>query len=582
MLSYWARICIGLTMMLQATNGQTGITPDPSGPPEVTSGSSMTYSTNVSSNTSVSPYSVTTSTTSSPPLTISPNQTNASTNGSKTTAAPSLVTNSTTSFSRLTISPSRTNASTNGSLNTTAAPSLMTNSTTTTGLTNITAIAGNTFSCASDPPLCCLGLDNSCSRVCFCDVACLRIGDCCSDFNATCITGFPTSQPNLTNTTSTNETTFPIFSFSGSCSANSSMCCSGNNPSCFNGCFCDESCASQTIPDCCPDYNVTCMKATNGTNPTLTTASPEIVPRTPPGPSQTNASVNGSLNTTAAPSLGLTPDPSGPPEVTSGSSMTASTNVSSNTSAAPSLVTNSTTSFSRLTISPSRTNASTNGSLNTTAAPSLMTNSTTTTGLTNITAIAGNTFSCASDPPLCCLGLDNSCSRVCFCDVACLRIGDCCSDFNATCITGFPTSQPNLTNTTSTNETTFPIFSFSGSCSANSSMCCSGNNPSCFNGCFCDESCASQTIPDCCPDYNVTCMKATNGTNPTLTTASPETVPRTPPDPLKLIFALSVSFLAPASYSNSTIQAAVEQAIRALLETTGIDLSYKVLKIQIK
>ncbi|XP_059922992.1 uncharacterized protein LOC132469111 isoform X5 [Gadus macrocephalus] len=548
MLSYWARICIGLTMMLQATNGQTGITPDPSGPPEVTSGSSMTYSTNVSSNTSVSPYSVTTSTTSSPPLTISPNQTNASTNGSKTTAAPSLVTNSTTSFSRLTISPSRTNASTNGSLNTTAAPSLMTNSTTTTGLTNITAIAGNTFSCASDPPLCCLGLDNSCSRVCFCDVACLRIGDCCSDFNATCITGFPTSQPNLTNTTSTNETTFPIFSFSGSCSANSSMCCSGNNPSCFNGCFCDESCASQTIPDCCPDYNVTCMKATNGTNPTLTTASPEIVPRTPPGPSQTNASVNGSLNTTAAPSL----------------------------------VTNSTTSFSRLTISPSRTNASTNGSLNTTAAPSLMTNSTTTTGLTNITAIAGNTFSCASDPPLCCLGLDNSCSRVCFCDVACLRIGDCCSDFNATCITGFPTSQPNLTNTTSTNETTFPIFSFSGSCSANSSMCCSGNNPSCFNGCFCDESCASQTIPDCCPDYNVTCMKATNGTNPTLTTASPETVPRTPPDPLKLIFALSVSFLAPASYSNSTIQAAVEQAIRALLETTGIDLSYKVLKIQIK
>ncbi|CAL8269269.1 unnamed protein product [Arctogadus glacialis] len=323
-------------MMLQAANGQTGITPDPSGPPEVTSGSSMTSSTNVSSNTSAAPLLVTTSTTSSPPLTISPNQTNASTNGSKTTAALSLVTNSTTSFSRLTISPIRTNASTNGSLNTTAAPSLMTNSTTTTGLTNITAIAGNTFSCASDPPLCCMGKDDSCFRGCYCDVACLRFGDCCSDFNATCITGFPTSQPNLTNTTSTNETTFPIFSFSGSCSANSSMCCSGNNPSCFNGCFCDESCASQTIPDCCPDYNVTCMKATNGTNTTLTTVSPETIPRTPPGPSQTNASSNGSLNTTAAPSLGLTPDPSGPPEVTSGSSMTASTNVSSNTSAAPS------------------------------------------------------------------------------------------------------------------------------------------------------------------------------------------------------------------------------------------------------
>ncbi|CAL8235965.1 unnamed protein product, partial [Arctogadus glacialis] len=85
---------------------------------------------------------------------------------------------------------------------------------------------------------------------------------------------------------------------------------------------------------------------------------------------------------------------------------------------------------------------------------------------------------CASDPPLCCLGRDDSCSRVCFCDVACLRIGDCCSDFNATCITGA--------------------------------------NPSCFNGCFCDESCASRPIPDCCPDYSDTCMI--------------ETVPTTPPE----------------------------------------------------
>ncbi|XP_056439429.1 mucin-5AC-like [Gadus chalcogrammus] len=150
-----------------------------------------------------------------------------------------------------TTTSSPTSASTNGSLNTTAAPS------------------SNTFSCASDPPLCCLGQDNSCNRVCFCDVACLRIGDCCSDFNATCITGFPTSQPsNFTNTTSTNETTFPILSFSGNCSANSSMCCSGENPSCFNGCFCDESCASRPIPDCCPDYSDTCMIET----PTPTTA----------------------------------------------------------------------------------------------------------------------------------------------------------------------------------------------------------------------------------------------------------------------------------------------------------------------
>ena len=43
--------------------------------------------------------------------------------------------------------------------------------------------------CSSNPPLCCLGLNNSCFRGCFCDVACIRLKDCCPDFQTTCVTG---------------------------------------------------------------------------------------------------------------------------------------------------------------------------------------------------------------------------------------------------------------------------------------------------------------------------------------------------------------------------------------------------------
>ncbi|CAL8387707.1 unnamed protein product, partial [Gadus morhua 'NCC'] len=58
-----------------------------------------------------------------------------------------------------------------------------------------------------------------------------------------------------------------------------------------------------------------------------------------------------------------------------------------------------------------------------------------------------------------------------------------------------------------------------------------------------------------------------------------QTSPRRPTnslDPQKLINALSISSLAPASLNNLTIQTAIEKAIRALInETTGSDLSYK-------
>ncbi|XP_056460185.1 putative ferric-chelate reductase 1 isoform X5 [Gadus chalcogrammus] len=55
-------------------------------------------------------------------------------------------------------------------------------------------------------------------------------------------------------------------------------------------------------------------------------------------------------------------------------------------------------------------------------------------------------------------------------------------------------------------------------------------------------------------------------------------------DPKKLIFALSISSLAPASLNNLTIQTAIEKAIRALInETMGSgDLSYMVLTFKIK
>ncbi|KAG5286597.1 hypothetical protein AALO_G00016720 [Alosa alosa] len=42
-------------------------------------------------------------------------------------------------------------------------------------------------SCSSPTSLCCLGLNNTCYRNgCYCDEACVRITDCCSDYNQTC------------------------------------------------------------------------------------------------------------------------------------------------------------------------------------------------------------------------------------------------------------------------------------------------------------------------------------------------------------------------------------------------------------
>ncbi|XP_030228611.1 protein transport protein SEC24 isoform X2 [Gadus morhua] len=70
---------------------------------------------------------------------------------------------------------------------------------------------------------------------------------------------------------------------------------------------------------------------------------------------------------------------------------------------------------------------------------------------------------------------------------------------------------------------------------------------------------------------------------PSTNQPSTEQTSTTNPNPQKLIFALSISSLAPASLNNLTIQTAIEKAIRALInETTGSDLSYKVLTFKIK
>ncbi|KAG7280743.1 hypothetical protein CRUP_037673 [Coryphaenoides rupestris] len=170
-----------------------------------------------------------------------------------------------------------------------------------------------------------------------------------------------------------------------------------------------------------------------------------------------------------------------------------------------------------------------------------------------------NGFAFINDPPLCCLGLNNTCRRGdCFCDVACLRLNDCCSDFNTTCVTG--------------------------NCSAGPPTCCPGSNFSCFHGCFCDENCVAQN--DCCPDYNDTCRTANATTVPPstsdMTPVSPTTTPEEPSEQ-NVILAMSVSLLAPANFST---KAAIEQALSHIMDLvrdiTGVEYPFKILKIQLK
>ncbi|ROI64771.1 Proteoglycan 4 [Anabarilius grahami] len=307
-----------------------------------------------------------------------------------------------------------------------------------------------------NPDLCCSGLNNSCHRLnCYCDVACLRLHDCCPDFKHTCL--------------------------SGKCS-HPSLCCSGVNYDCFRGCFCDEAC--QQLNDCCPDLNSTCIF-----NPT-TTAPPVNFTTAPPFTSTANPPVI----STAAPTLDvLTLLTNLEVEVLAEESSTEeerqaalrqvgallesylrenNTDIYSFevTRIQPTELCGSIPPLCSLTLVTS--NPSNVGSIPVTTRPGV-TNATTTTTTTTQAPVYGS----CGNPDLCCSGLNNSCNRLnCYCDVACLRLRDCCPDFTPTCLTG-KCSEPTL--------------------------CCSGLNYNCFRGCFCDENC--KQFNDCCPDINSTC-----------------------------------------------------------------------------
>ncbi|XP_039542399.1 proteoglycan 4 [Pimephales promelas] len=157
--------------------------------------------------------------------------------------------------------------------------------------------------------------------------------------------------------------------------------------------------------------------------------------------------------------------------------------------------------------------------------------------------------SCA-DPDLCCSGVNNSCHRLnCFCDVACLRIGDCCPDFKPTCLT-----VNNSSNGTKPNNT----LTLTGKCSQ-PTLCCSGLNYDCFRGCFCDEVC--KQFNDCCPDLNSTCIF-----NNTQTAAPPVNSTAPPTDVLTLLTNLDVEILAEESSTEEERQAALRQ-VGALVES---------------
>ncbi|XP_034743386.1 proteoglycan 4-like [Etheostoma cragini] len=160
--------------------------------------------------------------------------------------------------------------------------------------------------CAGPPVLCCSGQNNSCFRQCYCDEACLQIGDCCDDYISTCTQHLPPALSSTVSSTTERSTTSittassdvstksaSVMSAATATSQDSSsttstqldglptsassvlaataqpaapagcagppvLCCSGRNDSCFRQCFCDEECLP--FRDCCPDNNTTCTQ----------------------------------------------------------------------------------------------------------------------------------------------------------------------------------------------------------------------------------------------------------------------------------------------------------------------------------
>ncbi|KAK7145470.1 hypothetical protein R3I93_013258 [Phoxinus phoxinus] len=295
-------------------------------------------------------------------------------------------------------------------------------------------------------------------------------------------------------------------------------------------------------------------------SPTTTTVHPPAYP--PLGPTAdppfitTAATTKAFKTTTTAPPLDPTADP---PFITS---TTATTKAFKTTTAPPLcptvdppfITTKATTKVTGVTSNSSGATA-----ISVTTRPGVTTATTTTTTQTPANG------SCAN-PNLCCTGFNSYCHRSnCYCDVACLRFGDCCHDFKHTCL-----AVNNSSNGTEPNNT----LTLTGTCSE-PTLCCSGVNYDCFRGCFCDQAC--KQLNDCCPDLNSTCIfNTTTAAPPFNTTINPpfsstinppfSTTATSPKDVLTFLTNLDVEVLAEESSTEEERQAALRQ-VGALLES---------------
>ncbi|XP_077065734.1 uncharacterized protein LOC143718602 isoform X2 [Siphateles boraxobius] len=233
---------------------------------------------------------------------------------------------------------------------------------------------------------------------------------------------------------------------SAQCSGPPVLCCAGQNNGCNRGCYCDEFC----IPsgDCCPDYHQTCHQSNpHPSSPSLATTTPHSptlassssLPNTSSSLPDTSSPSSSLPDTSSTSSLPVTSSPSSSLPVTSSSSSSLPV-TSSSSSSLP--VTSSSSSSLPVTSSSSSSLPVTLSSQ--TSAPSSSSQSTTSPTSSSIASLSGQ---CSVPTVLCCAGHNNECNRGCYCDEVCVLIGDCCPDYQQTCIQ--PHSQPSSTSSTS-------------------------------------------------------------------------------------------------------------------------------------
>ncbi|XP_029971779.1 flocculation protein FLO11-like isoform X6 [Salarias fasciatus] len=154
--------------------------------------------------------------------------------------------------------------------------------------------------CAGPPALCCPGQNNSCSRGCFCDQACISFRDCCDDYLQTCPqVPDPTAATAATALTAfTDDTAFTA----PTASAEST----------------EDTATTESTEDTATTESTEDTATTESTEDTATTASTSSTTEdiTSPLPSSSSASMSSTItesppsSSTAAPEL-LPPDTSG-------------------------------------------------------------------------------------------------------------------------------------------------------------------------------------------------------------------------------------------------------------------------------